>query len=89
MKKHLVKENKAENNQYLSVAECQIESNIKIADFNYYFVRVKICLSQDMIMQFRSEYGIDIRGMYILICNFLTNPNYKAKEIDYAFSLAF
>lgn len=84
------KENKAENNQYLSVAECQIESNIKIADFAITISSgLKYAFSQDMIMQFRSEYGIDIRSMYILICNFLTNPNYKAKEIDYAFSLAF
>lgn len=47
------KENKAENNQYLSVAECQIESNIKIADFAITISSgLKYAFSQDMIMQF-------------------------------------
>ena len=84
------KENKAESNVYLSVAECKIESNIKVANFTLTALSgLEYAFPQDLIMQFRSEYGIDIRAMYIFVRDFLTNPNYKAEEIDYAFSLAF
>ena len=84
------KENKAEDNAYLSVAECKIENNIKVADFTITVLSgLKHAFSQVVIMQFSSEYGIDIRAMYIFVREFLTNPNYKDKEIDYIFSLAF
>ena len=84
------KENKAESNVYLSVAECKIESSLKVANFTLTALSgLEYAFPQDLIMQFRFEYGIEIRAMYIFVRDFLTNPNYKAEEIDYAFSLAF
>ncbi len=75
------KENKPQNNEYLSVAECHIEKNIQAVDFTYSTENgLEKIFPEDVRLLFESEYGIDIRAFYMCIKQYLTAPDYKNNE---------
>lgn len=84
------KENKPDKNSFLSVAECRIKDHIKVADFSITVsTGLEDAFPSDIIQLFRLKYGIDIRALYMFIKDYMKNPNYKGKEVYYAYSLAF
>lgn len=84
------KENKPDKNSFLSVAECCIKDNIKVVDFSIAVsTGLECAFSSDIIRLFQVKYHMDIRAFYIFIKDYMTNPNYKDKEINYAYSLGF
>ena len=82
------KEQKATENDYISVAECTIKNRIKVMDFT---IKVSDGLNNmfadETVQFFESHYLVDIQSFYIIIKEYLTAPNYK--EQGYAVSLDF
>ena len=82
------KEQKATENDYISVAECTIKDRIKVMDFTIMvFDELDNLFSNETVLFFKSNYLIDIRAFYIFIKDYLTSPNYA--EQDYAVPLDF
>lgn len=64
------KEQKANENDYISVAECAINNKIKVMDFTVTVSDGLIDLFSDETMQLFSDmYSVDIRAFYICIKN--------------------
>ena len=82
------KEQKATENDYISVAECTIKNKIKLMDFTLMASDgLDRLFSDETVQFFENNYLIDIRAFYIIIKEYLTSPNYK--EQGYAVSLDF
>lgn len=72
------KEQKVDENDYVSVAECTINSKIKVIDFTVTVSDGLVNLFLDETVQhFSSNYSVDIRAFYIYIKEYLTSPDYK------------
>lgn len=82
------KEQKADENDYISVAECTINNKIKVMDFAITISDGLVNLFSNETLQFFSNnYSVDIRAFYIFIKEYLTSPHYK--EQDYIVPLDF
>lgn len=82
------KEQKASENDYISVAECTIKDRIKVMDFTIMVSdRLNEFFSDETVQFFTNNYSVDIRVLYIFIKDYLTSPNYA--EQDYAIPLDF
>ena len=82
------KEQKATENEYISVAECTLKSKIKVMDFTITVSdRLDNLFSNETVQFFISNYSVDIRSFYIFIKDYLTSPNYT--EQSYAVPLDF
>lgn len=82
------KEQKATENDYISVAECNIKNKIKLMDFTLMVSDgLGRLFSDETVRFFENNYLIDIRAFYIIIKEYLTSPNYK--EQGYKVSLDF
>lgn len=82
------KEQKANKNDYISVAECTVKSKIKVMDFTIMVSDgLKNLFSDETVQLFISNYSIDIRAFYIFIKDYLTSPNYA--EQGYVIPLDF
>lgn len=72
------KEQKADENDYISIAECTINNKIKVMDFTVTVSDGLVNLFSDETVQFFiSNYSVDISIFYIGIKKYLTSPNYK------------
>ena len=72
------KEQKATENDYISVAECTIKNKIKLMDFTLMVSDgLDRLFSDETVQFFENNYLIDIRAFYIIIKEYLTSPNYK------------
>ncbi len=82
------KEQKADENDYISVSEYAISNRIKVMDFT---IAVSDGLTNwfadETVQFFSTNYSVDIRAFYIFIKKYLTSPNYK--EQDYVVPLDF
>lgn len=82
------KEQKATENDYISVAECPIQNKIKVMDFT---VMVSDGLdnlfSNETVEFFSSNYSVDIRVFYMSIKKYLSSPDYTVQS--YAIPLDF
>lgn len=82
------KEQKADEKDYISVAECIINNKIKVMDFTVTVSDGLVNLfSDETVRFFRNDYLIDIRAFYIFIKEYLTSPDYKVQ--DYVVPLDF
>ncbi len=82
------KEQKATENDYISVAECTIKNRISVMDFTIMASDGLDSLFSDETVQFfASHYSVDIRAFYIFIKDYLTSPAYA--EQNYAVPLDF
>ena len=82
------KEQKAAENDYISVAECTIKNRISVMDFTIMASDGLDSLFSDETVQFfASHYSVDIRAFYIFIKDYLTSPAYA--EQNYAVPLDF
>ena len=82
------KEQKADENDYISVAECTINNNIKVMDFAITVSDGLFKLfSDEKVHFFKSNYSVDIRVFYIFIKEYLISPYYR--EQDYIIPLEF
>lgn len=82
------KEQKATENDYISVAECPIKNRIKVMDFTIMvFDELDNQFSNETVQLFENTYLNDIRAFYIFVKEYLTSPNYTEK--NYAVSLDF
>lgn len=82
------KEQKADEKDYISVAECIINNKIKVMDFTVTVSDGLVNLfSDETVRFFRNDYSIDIRAFYIFIKEYLTSPDYKVQ--DYVVPLDF
>lgn len=82
------KEQKADENDYISVAECTIYDRIKVMDFTVTVSDGLVNLFSDETVQFfSSNYSVDIRAFYICIRKYLISPDYK--DQDYIIPLDF
>lgn len=75
------KEQKASENDYISVAECTIKNRIKVMDFT---IKVSDGLdnlfSDETIQFFNSSYLGNIKAFYIFIKEYLTSPDYTKQD---------
>ena len=70
------KEQKASENDYISVAECTIKDRIKVMDFTIMVSdRLNNFFSDETVQLFINNYSVDIRVLYIFIKDYLTSPN--------------
>lgn len=75
------KEQKATENDYISVAECAIKNKIKVMDFTIMVSDGLDSLFSDEVVQFFAiNYLVDIRSVYIFIKDYLTLPNYTEQS---------
>ena len=75
------KEQKVDENDYISVAECTINNEIKVMDFTITISDGLVNLFSDETIQFfRNNYSVDIRAFYIFIKEYLTSPHYKKQD---------
>lgn len=82
------KEQKANEDDYFSVAECAINSTIKVMDFTVMVSDGLVELFPDEIVHFFSDkYSLDISAFYMYLKKYLTSPDYKNQ--DYAVPLDF
>ncbi len=82
------KEQKADKNDYISVAECTVKSKIQVMDFTIMVSDgLNHLFSDETVQLFISNYSIDIRSFYIFIKDYLTSPNYA--EQGYVIPLDF
>ena len=82
------KEQKATENDYISVAECTIKNKIKLMDFTLMVSDgLDRLFSDETVQFFASHYSVDIRAFYIFIKDYLTSPAYA--EQNYAVPLDF
>lgn len=82
------KEQKADENDYISVAECTINNKIKVMDFAITVSGGLFKLFSDEKVHFlKSNYSVDVRAFYIFIKEYLTSPYYR--EQDYIIPLEF
>lgn len=72
------KEQKADENNYISVSKCAINNKIKVMDFTITISDGLINqFSNDTVQYFKLNYSIDIRAFYMCIKKYLTSPSYK------------
>lgn len=82
------KEQKPKTTDYISVAECVINNDIKVMDLTVNVLKgLENIFSEDVVRFFHDKYSLDIRALYIFISNYFTSPNFK--ELDYAVTLNF
>lgn len=82
------KEQKATENDYISVAECTVKNRIKVMDFTIMVSDgLDNLFSNETVQFFCSNYSVDIRAIYMFIKEYLTAPYYA--EADYTVSLDF
>lgn len=82
------KEQKPKENEYISVAECTLDKNIKLMDFTVTVVNgLDSIFLKDTIQFFKKQYAVDIQAFYIFLQDYLTSPEYK--NLDYIVPLNF
>lgn len=75
------KEQKATENDYISVAECMIKNRIQIMDFTITASDgIDNLFSDETVQFFVHNYSVDIRALYIFIKDYLTLPNYTEQS---------
>lgn len=82
------REMKAKETEYLSVAECSINNDIRVMDFSITTSSgLDVIFTEDIVCLFREKYDVNIYMLYIDIRNYFTSPNFK--ELEYAVTLDF
>lgn len=75
------KEQKANANDYISVAECTIKEKIRVMDFTISVSDGLYNLFSDKTIKFfMDNHSINIVAFYIFIKDYLTSPNYATQE---------
>ncbi len=75
------KEQKASENDYISVSECTIKNKINVMDFTIMVSDgLDDLFSDETVQFFISNYSVDIRAFYIFIKDYLTSPNYTKQN---------
>ena len=75
------KEQKANANDYISVAECTIKEKIRVMDFTISVSdELNNLFSDETIKFFKDNHSINIIAFYIFIKEYLTSPNYATQE---------
>lgn len=72
------KEQKAEKNTYISVAECSIKNEISLVDFTITAsIGLNNAFSDEIRQYFNSKYSCDVRALYICLRAYFENPKYN------------
>lgn len=77
------KEQKPQESDYLSVAECVIDCDIEVLDFTVDTSKnLNTIFAEDVVSLFKDKYAIGIDSLYLFISNYFTSPNFKDMNYD-------